>query len=185
MEENLFKNNQEKFVPKVELATPEDAEDCKRLRLMQISGEDSKMFGVITEEILKYEKDKTKEDWQKDISGDKIFFALSKNGSHSVGLGRAIEEGEGIWRMGWAYTEKDFRGKGFGRKNSILRLKELLNRNAKQVKVYVLKDNETSINLQKSLGFKIIEEYPDDNVYLLSMDLTNPDVIKKINDFVV
>lgn len=183
-------NTNEKFYPKVELATFNDWEECKRLRLLEVNGEDAKMFGAGPEEVEK-EKNRSKKDWQSLLSSTDIFFVLSKNGDQVVGLGRAIrEEKEGVWRMGWGYTEKEFRKKGFGTKNSMLRLKELLKRNVTEVKLYVKADNLPSMHVQESLGFKQVGTWPatkegEANDCLMTLDLTDPDIIKKINDFVI
>jgi ribosomal protein S18 acetylase RimI-like enzyme len=184
-------NKHEQFNPKVELATVDDWEECKRLRLLEVTGEDAKMFGAGPKEVS-VEENRTKEDWQYALSSNDMLFVLSKNGSKSVGLGRAIKEKgkEGVWRLGWGYTEKDFRNKGFGTKNSMLRLKELLKRGAKEAMLYVKSDNKDSFRVQESLGFKIVKVYPpliagEAEDCLMMLDLTNPDVIKKINDFVI
>ncbi len=190
MKEDIFKNNQEKFIPKIELATENDWEECKRLRVLEVSGEDAQMFGLSPEEIEK-EKNTTKEDWQNEIKNEDTFFVLSKDGSKAVGFGRAIREKEGQWRMGWGYTEKDFRNKGFGTKNSMFRLKELLKRNATQAKLFVMGDNPASLHVQESLGFKLagigpsVKKGQSDLIHMMTLDLTDPEVIKKINDFVI
>jgi hypothetical protein len=176
---------------KVDIATENNWEDCKRLRLEEISGEDSEMFGYITEKDLESERQKNKEDWKRRLTSGNQFCVLAQVESKAVGLGNAIEKENNLWRIRWGYIEKDFRNQDLHKKIIILRLKEILKRGGKMVESGVVAKNANSLKNLQSIGFKINEKHKkndlSDDVYSYTMllDLTDEEVIKKINDFVV
>ena len=197
MNEDIFKKqpgyNKEKLQVKVELATPENWKECKRLRLLELTGEDAEMFGAGPKhpEKLEEEQKRGEKEWREDLSPENkdVFFVLSWKGPNAVGLGRASQRGEGVWRMAWGYTEKSFRKQGFGTKNFALRLKNIIERGGKKVTIGVKANNKDSISLAKSFDFKTDDTIPIKlqkmfkySGYNMELDLSNPEVIKKINE---
>ncbi len=196
MNENIFKNQQakqERLLVKVELAKPENWKECKELRLLELTDDTAEMFaaGPKHPEKLEEEQKRGEKEWREDLSPENksMFFVLSWHNSNAVGLGRAIQKTEGIWHMGWAYTKKEFRKKGFGTKNSARRLKEIIERQGKKVTIAVKATNKESISIAKNFGFESDDKIPTKlqkvfkyRGYYMELDLTNPEVIKKIND---
>ena len=185
-------NDQEKLKPRIELATMDDWEECKRLRILEISGEDSEMFGFVTpEEIEKEvekEKSKTKEDWERRIIDQHQFCALSWVGKNAVGFGNVLDKENGLWRIRWGYVEKEFRNQELHKKNIVVRLREIIKRGGTIAESGVVAKNQNSFRNLQLLGFKISETHMEgesDKIYSYTMvvDLTDPDVIKKINEY--
>ncbi len=190
-----FNPHQEQAPVKIEFATIDDWEKCKELRLLEISGDYSEMFGYITEEELEQEKNKTKEEWQNDILSQDKIFVLPKTQTEYAGFGRAIKKSktDTIWRLQWDYVKREFRGQGIQKKMIALRLKEILKRGGTEADAGFIAWNQKSLNNYKSFGFEVSQVHmknskvpsPEPVIYIAKIDLSNPAVIKKIQDFVI
>jgi GNAT superfamily N-acetyltransferase len=184
---------QEKQPIKVEIATAKDWEECRKMRLKEIGGEDSEMFGHITENVLKREKDVSKEEWENNLNSPDQIFILLKSSSNSVGFGHAISKGDGLWRLRWDFVERDFRGQSFQEKIIAARLKEILKRGGREAEAGFIAWNKKSLDNYKAFGFEISkvdmkdskELSPESYGYTAKVDLLNPAVIKKVNGFVL
>jgi ribosomal protein S18 acetylase RimI-like enzyme len=165
MDENPFRNRltvpvtpgetkgmPEKLHVETRMAGPEDWEAYKKIRLEAITGEDAGMFGP---KGVARDKTKSDQEWQKDLSqSENMFTVLSWNGSEVISLGNARKKEEkGFWHMGSAYVKPEFRG-GNGRKMLEFIIQEIINRGGSKIEVGVRPDNERSIRLCESLGFK-------------------------------
>lgn len=156
MEQNPFQNKQieqEKLDVKVEIATEKDWEECKRLRIQAITGEDAKMFGSnikrITSELEKGEKE-----WQ-ELFGEDKFVVLSRDGSKAIGMVRAYETKEkGVWYIGQLYVDKDARKTGAGKKMMQESIEEIKRRGGRKISAFIKNNNIKSHNLCESFGFK-------------------------------
>lgn len=183
-------NKNENLKIKASIATENDWEDCKRLRIQEISGEDSEMFGYIKQEDIEKEENKNKEDWKRRLTSEKQFSTLIHLGNKAVGFGNAIDKGNDLWRIRWGYTDKEFRGLGIQKANIALRLKEILKRGGKKVESGVVAKNMTSLSNLVFFGFKISEKHTVEEIdevysYTMVIDLTDEEVIKNINNFVL
>ncbi|MES2930303.1 MAG: GNAT family N-acetyltransferase [Patescibacteria group bacterium] len=182
------KPNQENLPIKVEVATLNDWEDCKNLRIEEISGKDSEMFGFFAKEDLEKEQNKNKEDWQRRLSQDNEFFVLSRVNSQAVGFGNAMKKDNNLWRIRWGFVKEKFRGHGIQKKIIILRLKEILKRGGKIVESGVVAKNEKSFKNLTEIGFKIADTHmirEEIYSYTMTVDLSDPEIIKNINNFVI
>ena len=178
MNEDPFNNKQEKLAIRVELAKPEDWQLCKDLRILAITGEDSEMFDMTPEKVAE-ELAKSDQEWKNEASSDDMFSVLARNGSEAVGLGRA-RFFEGSWRIRNGYVKPEFRNMGIQQKMSALRLREIQKRGGIKAITGIKMDNPISLHNAEKFGFKIVEE--DDGWYYLASDLTDPEVIKKIDE---
>lgn len=200
MTEDPFKNKQqkqEKLAIEIKIAGPDDWEKCKKLRDEAISGEDAEMFGFVPgeEESIKEstkEKGKKEKDWRKDLSKKDSFIVLAQNDSEPIGIARASQKTEDSWHMGWVYVKDNFRSLGVGKRMIVERLNEIRKRGGSKVTVFI--KNEISLHNCESLGFKKVDvestQFPKATkekalrlgFYILEIDLTDSEVIKKIDD---
>lgn len=191
-EPDVKTNTSEKLDVKIELATPDDWESYKELRILAITGKEKRMFGSTPKQIA-IAKAKSEQEWKEDLSSDDMFVMLSKNGFEAVGMGWAKKWGkkeeERIWHMGSGYTKDDFRGKGFGIKNFASRLKNIIELGGKKVTMGVRAENKTSIGIAENFYFKTDDTIPIKlkkffkiSGFSMELDLTNPEVIKKIDE---
>lgn len=171
-------SNQEKLDVKIEIATPEDWQACKELRLLSVTGPDAKMFGL-TPENLQEEKNKSEEEWRKESSSDNMFSVLARSGSNVVGLGRARKVDE-IWRIRNGYVKPEFRNQGISHKMFAIRLHEIQKRGGTKVVTGIRIDNATSLHIAEKFGFK--RTGTDNDWYLMELDFNDPGVIRKINE---
>lgn len=168
MNENPFENkplppsnpniNNEQLKATIEIAKLEDWEKVKELRLLSITGKDAKMFNA-TPESIKREQERTEKEWKKFLSNKSEFFILSQIGSETVGMIRAWKKKNGEdWHLGWAYIKEEFRGKNIGKELYEMPLDEIKKRNVKTVTAFIYKDNQKSIHLAESVGFKKVTD---------------------------
>lgn len=97
-----------------------------------------------------------------DTTGNNKRFIICDNGSYPVGM-------IGLYDINWIHRtceigvyigDKDARGKGYGKEACLLiekYAKEYLN--LRKIKLSVVSDNKSAINLWQSLGYKKIGEY--------------------------
>ena len=168
----------EKFEFQVSIATPDEWQDCKRVRELAITGDDAKMFNA-TPESVAYEQAKTEAEWKADLSSDERFYVLSRNGSEAIGMGRATEIkslGDGTWGAFGGYVRPEFRGKHVAQEMFVTRLREIQHRGGKFVITYVHQDNEKQMNMIKKFGFEKYGENPEeaDEFVRYGLDLSHP-----------
>ena len=180
MTENLFKNREERLAIRVELAKPNDWEACKKIRLHSITGPEAIVMGM-TPERLQEEMNKTEEQWREETSSEEMFSVLSWDGSEPVGLGRAKKVEEGLWRVRNGYVNEKFRGIGIQPRMIALRLQEIIKRGGNKAVTGIRTDNPVSLHNVYKFGFKIVD-VQDEVWATLESDLTDPEVIKKINE---
>jgi len=180
MTEDPFKNKQEKLDIKVGLATPEDWQTCKELRLSSLTGPGGRMLGV-TPELIQKLMDQTEQEWREETESRTMFSVLAKSGDMSVVLGRVRQEGEGLWRVRNAYVKPGFEGLGVQSKMIALRLREIIKRGGIKAITGIHVDNVISIHNAEKFGFKITEKI-DENWYQMELNLTDSEVIKKIQN---
>ena len=162
--ETNFPPTPEKFNFKVAVATEKDWETCKNLRELAITGDDAKMFNANPESVA-FEKQKTEEQWRKDLSSDTVFYVLAHNGSDAVGMGRAtqiVSMGEGVWGMYGGFVKPEFRGNHIAQTMFATRINEIQKRGGKFVITFIRTDNEKPLNLVKKFGFEKYGENPVD-----------------------
>jgi ribosomal protein S18 acetylase RimI-like enzyme len=176
---DTLKNTQEELDIKVKFATPDDWEKCKKLRLLSIK-EYPKVFGA-TPERVQEEQEKNEEQWRKETCSEDAFSVLAWNNQDVVGLGRSRRrEGEGVWNIRNAYVKPKFHNMGIQQKMIALRLSEIIRRGGKKVVMGVEKSNSVSMHNAEKFGFKVREANGDFNI--MQLDLTNPEVVRKINE---
>jgi ribosomal protein S18 acetylase RimI-like enzyme len=178
-------NNLEKHF-KVEIATPDEWEAYRDLRLQAITGKDADMYSITSDpERLEKVKNRSEEEWKNDLSRPDVFVVITRSNSEVIGIGVARKKEEEIWHMGAGYTKEEFRGIGVGKKMFAKRLDEIVKRGGKKVTVGAKHTNTRSIHISESFGFKLVNQglYPTRHEeYLMELDLTDPEVIKKINE---
>lgn len=189
MEENPFKNK-EKLAIKIEIATEKDWEACKDIRLEAITSEDADMFAITSEKVKK-EQGKNENDWRKDLQRDDLFVVLSWNGSQAVGINLVLKKKEEVWHAEFGYVKKEFRSQGIHTKMLARDLSEIIKKGGKKVTGNVLADNVASLNVCEKFGFKkindqlekvVLESGTEHDFFRMELDLTNPEVIKKIDN---
>ncbi len=168
----------EKFMFQVSIATPNDWQECKRVRELAITGDDASMFNA-TPESVAFEQAKTEEEWKTDLSSNERFYVLSRSGGEAIGMGRATEIkslGEGTWGIFNGYVRPEFRGNHVAQEMFVTRLREIQNRGGKFVVTYIHEDNEKQMNLIKKFGFEKYGENPAeaDQFVRFGLDLSRP-----------
>jgi len=177
---NLIKNTSEKLDLKVELATKEDLEGYKKLRLEAVKGGDAEMFAA-TPESIKKEEEKTDKQWIEDMLGPNSFIVVARNGDEIIGMGAARKETEdgSQWRMRQGYVQPKFRNspERIGRQMFQARLDEIKKRGAKSVMTVVKSNNAVSTHIIESFGFKKVSEHSGDTglFIIYELDLTKPE----------
>jgi predicted acetyltransferase len=177
---NSIKNTGEKLNLLVELATKEDLEGYKKLRLEAIKSGDAEMFGV-TPESLKEEEEKTDEQWLKDILGPSNFIVVARNGDEIIGMGAARRETEdgSQWRIRQGYVQPKFRNspERIGKQMFQARLDEIKKRGAKSVMTAVKSNNVVSTHIIESFGFKKVTEHSGDTglFIIYGLNLNKPE----------
>jgi ribosomal protein S18 acetylase RimI-like enzyme len=180
MNEDISQNRQEKLDIKVELAKPENWQVCKELRLLSISGEEAKMFGV-TPESFQEENNKSDEEWQEETASEEMFSVLAWGKGEAVGLGRARKV-EDTWRVRNGYVKPEFRNMGIQQKMLALRLKEIIKRGGIRATTTARINNLASVHNIEKFGFKITDVDIGKGWNHFELNLTDPEVIKKINE---
>lgn len=179
-------NKKEKLAISLRLATPEDWETVKDLRIEAITGEDKEMFFGDHPEWAEGDKTKTEKEWKSELLDQKNFTILSYNNDKVVGFGRGWENPKhpGAYYIGHAFTKKEFRGNDAGKKVFASRLREVINRHGKLITHGVWHKNDKMIGISESFGFKKIFDKPnDDGFYAMALsDLDNPVLLKQISE---
>lgn len=179
MELDLSK--QEKLNIKIEIATPKDWEDCKKIVLEGITGNDAQMFGL-TQEKIENVKERTREIWRDFLEEDENeFVLLCRDNSETIGIITAKKENQ-EWYVGSLYIKENFRRKGIGAKLFATCLNEIRNRGAEKITLGIKANNFKSINLVSSFHFKRLEDSSEAWFYMLLDNVNDPEVIKKINE---
>ncbi len=174
-----FKGKQELLDIKVKLASPEDWQACRDLRLLSITGPDAEMFGLTSEKV-EDEKNKDESEWRKETQSRLMFSVLAWNNLKPVGLGRVNMVENGLWRIRNGYVLPEFHGLGIQQKMIALRLREIIKRGGVKAITGIKNNNLISIHNVEKFGFKIIDT--DKDWHTLESDLTNIEVIKKIDE---
>ena len=186
-------NNSEKLDIKFRLAGPDDWEKCKKIRIMSLASDDGRMLGVTAknkEKLLKKEENKSEDEWRAELSDvNKITF-LPENGEDSIGISRATKARNNAWNLHNTYIEKAFRDKGFGKKLFAERLREIIKRGGTEARGFIKIDNITNLHIVECFGAKIVNKVfaltkygiRSKNYKVIELDLTNPEVIKKIGE---
>lgn len=192
--DNNKENNSEKLDIKIELATPNEWEECKKMRIDLLTSSDANMIVSTQNKIkdkLKKEEKKGEKEWKEELSDANKFTFLSKNGLEPIGIGRAEKKKKGVWVLYNGYIKKEFQEKGIGKRMFAMRLREIIKRGGTKAVVCIKLNNDKSMNIAKYFDFK------SKNIFLASVmakkillpewkifetDLTNPEVIKKIDE---
>ncbi len=151
----LVQKNREALDIKVRIATPDDWQALKKIRLAAIDSEDVKMFGP---KLVAKDRARTDEQWKEELSPDNkdLFYVLASEGSEIKGMGRSsYYSDEDAWYISSAWTEKDFRGRVFPRTALSLFKDEIKKRGGSKVIIGVKSNNTRSMSLYKALGFKL------------------------------
>ncbi len=193
MENNPFENRkpaQEKLDIKIKVATTDEWEECKKLRIESITGPESKMMGL-TPEKEKEEMEKSEEEWRRETNSDTMFSVLAYNGGAAVGLGRTAEsQKKGIWRVRNGYVKPEFRNMSIQKKMLALRLTEIIKRGGIKAITTIKTNNPISIHNTEKLGFRkigLIKKvlqlgHQAREWHVLELDLSKPEVAKKIEE---
>jgi predicted GNAT family acetyltransferase len=186
-------NSSEKLDIKFKIATPDDWEECKRMRILSLASDDGVMLGVVSgnrEEILKKENEKGEKEWKDELSNSNKIIFLLENGNESIGLSRATQSEKGIWDLYNSYIKKEFQGHGFGKKLFATRLKEIIKHGGKKARGFLVLSNDKNLHIAKSLGAKVVNKISaiakygtrTINYNVIEINLTDPEVIKKIDE---
>jgi len=111
------------------------------------------MFGLTPEEET-IEKNKSEQEWRAESNSDTMFSVLAWNDSEAIGLARAKQEEEKVWRIRNGYVKPEFRKMGIGQKMFALRLGEIKRRGATKVRTGIKPDNVASLHVAEKFGFK-------------------------------
>lgn len=191
MGQNPFENKkptQEQPNLRVEIATPEDWEAYRELRLCAITGKDKDMFEISQhpEEVEK-EKNKTEQEWRDALSQKDSFVVLSWKGSQATGMG-TVSRKEKYWWIGGGYVREDLRNGGTGKKifaKRLLKILETEKQGGIKIRTGMDAENDVSIHIATLFGFKQTTEDIEEGDFEMELDLTDPEVreevIRKIN----
>ncbi len=172
----------EKLDITVKVAHPDEWEDCQRLRILSVTGseEEKEKMGV-TPELLNSILNAPEDVWRAETNSKTMFSVLARDGAKAFGLGRAIELEKGFWKIRNAFVEKEYRGLGTQAKMTAVRLQEIIiKRGGTKAMTWIEIDNLPSIRSNEKFGFKVARI--EDGGYTMELDLTDPAVIKKINE---
>ncbi|HTE48875.1 MAG TPA: GNAT family N-acetyltransferase [Candidatus Paceibacterota bacterium] len=187
MNGNSFENQkppQEQLALRIEIATEKDYEAYKKLRIEAVTGSDAQMFGVTPEEVV-IEQSRSDSEWKESLSGDDKFIILLWGGTEAIGCVRArMTKEKGVWSLSSGYIKPGFRGQGIGKKMYAAPLREIKKRGGEKVQIGVNIVNEKSLNIAQIFGFKsvIVTNVKGRDWNEMDLDLTNPEVIKKIDE---
>ncbi len=146
---------------RVNLASEDDWQDYKKMRLAAITSKDAKMFGF----NLKKEMEMSEEDWRELSRGNK-FVVLAWCGTESIGVGFANENAEkNYWWFRSGYVFDEYQRKGIGRRIFKSRLEEVKKRGGKKIRLGLNGCNDRSYNLAQSYGFKKICKWEQLKIY--------------------
>ena len=187
------RNTNETLDFKIELATPDDWEVCKEMRILALSSDDGDMLGVTPEnreEILRKENEKGEKEWREELSDPNKLIFLPKNCVEPIGLSRATQAKEGIWDLHNSYIKEEFQGKGFGKKLFATRLKEIIKHGGVKARGFLVLNNDKNLYVAESFGAKVINKISAIAKYgtrtikynVIEINLTDPEVIKKVNE---
>ena len=178
---------------KTELAIPDEWEECHKFRFKSLSEDDACMFTDNPEAMLQIESKTGEKEWRGEISSPNSFVVLSKKGTEVVGMGRAKKRdlGDHIWALRTDYVFKEHRKQGIAREIFAIRFKEILKRGGKKVCAFIRDDNPGSFRNAEFFGCQKLDKKRGKAKYNLEegdvwsaweLDLTNPELINKINE---
>lgn len=184
----LNRGQQEKLSVDFELAKPEDWASLASIRIEGLKQNPDAFIGVNSPSVPESSDERK---WKEYIDDPNRFYLFAKKDSGVIGFAGAYidydekETPEGVWCVQWAYIKPEFRGKGVGERMYAKRLNEIINRGSKSAIGFVLRANQNFDNvmhLNKKLGFEEVVLTPPKHYVKLRIDLTNPEVIKKISE---
>jgi ribosomal protein S18 acetylase RimI-like enzyme len=147
----------EKLDIKTQIAKEKDWEGYKKLKILEMTEEGKEMHDF-SQKKLDILNNMTEEEWKKELSRKDMFVVLARNDSDPVGISCATENKRGFWVFSDLHVRKEFRNKGVGKKMFLERLNEVKNRGGKKIMLAVKINNEASIHLAESFGFKKISK---------------------------
>jgi len=170
-------NTSESLRVSIEIAQMSDWEAFRDIRLDSLAV-NPEAFRTKLENAI----ERTPEQWQADLSSDKIFYVLAKANSalnRAESVAGAVKEKEGIWLLVSVYTRPNYRKKGISEKVLSKTLEEIKNRGGTKATLFVHQGQkqDAARNLYKKLGFKEMEsgKYHDRDFMTLDLDTTIPE----------
>ncbi|MDE2399428.1 MAG: GNAT family N-acetyltransferase [Patescibacteria group bacterium] len=188
MKENPLENKkskQEKLAVKIEMATKEDWETYKALKLASIdASDDIEMLGM-TQKDIETQKNKTDEGWKTELAPNNLkFILLAFNGPEAIGAisAKQVEAEDKIWYIYGSYIKPEFRRMGLGENILAICLDDIELRGGTKATMRVNEKNEKQFNLIGKFFFKVQRPQLLWGEYVLETDLTDERVIKKIKE---
>ncbi len=184
------KSGHEKLSLSIKIASKKDLKDYRDIRLLASSSDDASMLGF-SKDNYAWEENREEDEWQEDLSRHDMFAVLARSDSEVVGMGHAVQESAQVWKVTYDYVQESFRRMGIQKKMLAERLKEIKKRGGLKVRGVVLTQNIGSISTLKFFGFTGFEEVSTKPMrvgkelkpaYEVELDLTSPEVIKKIDE---
>lgn len=184
--QKLLEPSKEKLELTAELATEKDFEEIKKLMLFAANEEDASLLGT---NLKKQEASFNNSEAKARFFNFDRFVVLARNKNEVVGVTFARQRELGVWHIPYAYVKPDSRGDAGIRMLSV-GLTKILGKNGKKVEFAVKKKNTKMIKFAKRIGAINKRKHPvliDKNKnrfgklgYLMELNLTNPEVIKKL-----
>lgn len=136
--------------------TPGEWEQYKQLRLEALK-EDGTAFG----ESYAESSQRSDEEWQRRLTNPKNHIMVARDGDRLFAMaGACQEEGEKVRHIAYAwgvYVNKDYRGKGVGKKLMEALLEEVRKNNEiEKVNLNVNTIQQSAVKLYEKLGFEIV-----------------------------
>jgi len=142
---------------KIELATEEDWEDYKNLRIEAINT-DPDAFSLTDKKKAARQINRDVSEWKNDTKEQIV--VLSKQNSRAVGMTKGIKREEGVFSINAVYVTPDFRKRNTGadvaREMIEKVLEEIKKNGGTQARLWVKSSNDNAIKLYENLGFKKI-----------------------------
>ncbi|MEI6280779.1 MAG: GNAT family N-acetyltransferase [bacterium] len=182
--ENQRPESREQLAIRITIATPEDWEAYKELRLLAITSEDKEMFDVSKHpDKVEKEQNRTEQEWRDLLSQSDRFVVLYWEGVKAIGMG-VISKKEKYWELGGGYVKKEFQGKKIGQKIFAKRLQEIQIRGGTKVRTGMEETNKRSIHIAEIFGFKQTQEDLDEvgDFEMELKDVSGPEIAKKIEE---
>jgi hypothetical protein len=187
------KDAQERLHIEIRVAGPEDWEAYKQIRTIAVNSKDANFLNTI--EVVKDKIRNTVNDnekWKKDLNRDDFFVFLAWSQNNVVGMGYAVDQGKGIWRLGGGYVLDNFRGIHVGRKMWTARIREIQKRGGLKVVTGIKYKNKKTQNLAQSIDFQEVDfltrvmrtkSIITPLIFQgFELDLTDPKVIKHLEE---
>jgi len=183
MNEDPFKK-QEQLAVRIEIATPEDWEAYKEIRLLAITGKDANMFEVSQDpQKLESEIKRIDQEWKDLLDKNDSFVVLAWRDSQVIGMG-VVSKKEKYWSLGGGYVREGFREENNGKKIFAKRLQVIRGMGGIKARTGMDKGNSRSIGIATFFGFKQTTEDLDeeDDFEMELKNVNDPEVIKKIKE---